>query len=392
MYRTHKIQLDPTNKQETQLMKAAGAARFAYNWALHRWGEQYREFKAGKRDAGPSWCSLNKELNAIKREQFPWMLEVTKCAPEVAIMNLGKAFNNFFAKRDRYPRFKKRGQHDAFKASVGLFSVKGDYIRLPRIGWVHTHEPSRFPNAKLVSVTVSRTADRWYAAITVEVESTANPAPEHIIGVDVGVNTYVTSDRVYYTVPRSYRKAERKLRRAQQGLSRKQKGSMNRRKAVTRVARIHAHTANIRQDWLHKLTTELANSANVVAIEDLNVKGMLGLRSLSKSINDAAFGEFRRQLEYKIQDRGSNLVVVDRFYPSSKICSACGTKAKSLPLSVRAWVCASCGAHHDRDLNAAINLARTAGGSSVAACGDTVRPSVLGAGVREAGTRQPTMA
>ncbi len=158
------------------------------------------------------------------------------------------------------------------------------------------------------------------------------------------------------------------------------------------MAKIHARTANIRQDWLHKMTTEIANSANVIAIEYLNVKGMTKLHNLSKSISDAAFGEFRRQIEYKTAERGSTLHITDRFYPSSKTCSVCGTKAKSLQLNQRAWVCESCGAEHDRDLNAAINLAQTAGGSSVAACGDNVRLTKMEADVIEAGTRQPVMA
>lgn len=273
MYKTHKIQLNPTNKQKTQFLQAVGTARFAYNWALQRWGEQYQAFKRGDRETKPSRFTLNKELNAIKREEFPWMMEVTKCAPGSAIINLGMAFQAFWGKHAKYPKFKKRGVHDAFKVSSGLFSVDEERLRLPKIGWVRMHELYRFPHSRPISVTVSRKADRWYASITAEVETESQSTPERIIGIDVGVNEYVTSDDVRYAVPRAYRAAERKLRRAQQALSRKQKGSMNRRKAIMRVAKIHARTANIRQDWLHKMTTELANSANVIAIEDLNVAG-----------------------------------------------------------------------------------------------------------------------
>jgi putative transposase len=235
-------------------------------------------------------------------------------------------------------------------------------------------EALRWPDAKLVSVTVSRTADRWFASILCEVSGTgrtaSSKAAKETLGIDVGVREYVCSDGKSYELPRAYRASEKRLRRAQQSLSRKQKGSKNRAKQRQKVAKIHARTASIRADWLHKLSSEVVANNAVIVIEDLNVKGMKKNRHLAKSLTDAAFGEFRRQIEYKSEEVGHAVVLADRFYPSSKLCSKCGAKTKHLPLSVRNWKCHVCGSEHDRDLNAAINLMRYAASSAVSACGE----------------------
>lgn len=371
--RAHKIRLDPTNKQATALARAAGCSRFAYNWALARWQEQYAAHVNDPSLPRPSRYSLRKQLNSIKRIEFPWMLESTKCAPQEAIIDPGLAFQRFFKGRNKYPSFKKRGVRDSFRLSSGQFSIVGKMLRVPDIGWIRMTEAVRF-DGRCTTVTLSRVAGQWFASVLCEVAEPHPQAPSgETLGIDVGVGEYVVGDGARYPVPRAYRAAERRLRRAQQALSRKQKGSVNRAKARIKVARLHQRTADVRQDWLHKLTTELADRADTVVIEDLNVSGMLKNRYLSKSVSDAAFGEFRRQMEYKITDRGTELVVADRWYPSSKLCSICGTKAKSLPLEIRSWECGGCGAQHDRDLNAAINLAaypaNTAASSAVAACG-----------------------
>lgn len=362
MIRAHRVRLEPNNRQRTMLARSAGVSRFAYNWALANWGQAYAastypELGESKK---PNQLSLRRELNSIKREQFPWMLEVTKCAPQEAIIDLGKAFDAFFKQRARYPTFKKRGQRDSFRVSAGTFTIKGDRLRLPVIGWVRMSEAVRWIDAQYLSVTVSRTADHWFASISCELAEpapTPQSIPHTVVGVDVGVNEYVTSTGDRYQVPRSYRRSQRQLRRAQQALARKQRGSANRAKHVTKVARIHERTANIRRDWLHQTTTAIAHSANVIVVEDLNVRGMTRNRHLSKSVLDAGFGEFRRQLTYKTQTLGTELVTADRWFPSSKLCSTCGTKTKSLQLSIREWTCETCNTVHDRDVNAAINLA-----------------------------------
>ena len=395
MMKAHKVALDLTNVQATHLARAAGTARFAYNWALARWQEQHEASKMDPQAAKPSQLSLRRELNAIKAESFPWMADVTKCAPQEAIINLGAAFTAFFAGRARYPRFKKRGIHDSFKVSSGFFEVSGNQIRIPRIGWLRMAETYRFSEATPISATISRNAERWYVSIVAKVETDTVPAPAGVLGIDLGVHEHVVSNGIRYRVPRAYRANERPLRRAQQAVSRKQKGSKNQAKARKKVARIYSRTANIRQDWLHKTTTAIANSASVLGIEDLNVKGMTRDRYLTKSVLDAGFAEFRRQLAYKTAERGSRLIVADRWYPSSKICAACGTKTKSLPLSIRTWTCTACTTTHDRDVNAAINLCNYAASSAVTACGElsattNTSSGVLASNLDEAGTRHQT--
>ena len=375
MYKVHKVRLEPNDKQATGLSRAAGVSRFAYNWGLDLWGKQYDEFKRGERDTKPSQLSIRRELNAIKREKFPWMLESTKCAPQEALINLGKAFDRFFKKQGKYPQFKKRGVRDSFRLSSGQFSVTYKNgvprLRVPRVGMIRLSEAPRF-DGELMSVTVSRTADRWFASLMFrmdDVDATPSSSTE-VAGIDLGVRELVVSNGDRLQVPRAYRRAERQLHRSQQSLSRKEKGSKNRQKAKAKVARLHYRTACVRSNWQHQVTSRLVNDYATLVIEDLNVAGMMKNRRLAKSISDVGFGELRRQLEYKAAQSGTEVVVADRWFPSSKMCNVCGTRTKSLPLSIRAWNCAGCGAHHDRDLNAAINLRNLAVSSTVPACGE----------------------
>lgn len=375
MYKVHKVRLDPNNVQATGLSRATGVARFAYNWGLEQWSKQYDEFKKGERDARPTQLSLRRELNSIKRDQFPWMLESTKCAPQEALINLGRAFDRFFKNQGCYPKFKKRGAHDSFKLSSGQFSVVTvdgtPRLRVPRVGEVRMSEIPRF-DGDPVSATVSQRAGMWFVPLMFRVED-VEPATRDdgtVVGVDFGVGELVRSDGVGYQVPREYRRRERKLRRAQQELSRRKKGSANRAKAVARVSRLHYRTACVRENWQHHVTADLISTFSTIVIEDLNVAGMKKNRSLAKSVSDVGFGEIRRQIEYKAAQSGVEVVIADRWFPSSKTCNLCGTRTKSLPLHIREWDCEHCGAHHDRDLNAAINLENLAVSSTVTACGE----------------------
>ena len=380
MQRCHKIALDPNNAQRTHLGRCAGTARFAYNWALERWQEHYEAHREDPTLPKPNQYSLRRELNATKREEFPWMLEVTKCAPQEAIIDLGRAFQNFFSGRAKHPTFKKKGVHDSFRVSSGFFSIEGKKIRLPHIGSIPMREHLRWPEAKIVSVTISRRANRWYASVVLEAEDfgrKASPgAAAKTMGVDVGVREYVCSDATRHVLPRAYRRKERNLRRAQQALARKKKGSANYRRQRGKVAKIHAQIANVRSDWLHKLTSGIASGNGVIVIEDLCVKGMVRNHHLAKSVADASFGEFRRQLDYKTEELGHVLLVADRFYPSSKLCSVCDAKTKHLTLDMRSWTCPVCDTLHDRDLNAALNLRRYAASSAVSACGEFLTAGV----------------
>ena len=375
MIRVHKIRLDPNDRQATQLAKSCGVARFAYNWALAEWTRQY---KAGEK---PNEAKLRKQLNAIKREQFPWMSEVSKTAPQQAIKNLGTAFNNAFSRLKKgekpgFPRFKRKGIRDRFRADNGpsharpdAVQVDGPRVRLPVIGWVRMAESVRFAGT-IRSATVSREADRWQVALAIETAEVLQPGTlQSAVGVDLGIKSLATlSNGEVYEGPKAHRAFLKRLQRLNRNLSRKQKGSANRAKAKTKLARLHLRIANIRKDALHKLTTRLATGFSVIGIEDLNVKGMGKNRCVARSVSDAGFFELRRQLDYKAAMTGAKVIVVDRWFPSSKTCSNCG-QIHDMPFSKRTLSC-DCGHVMDRDLNAAINLKNYAVSSTVSACGE----------------------
>lgn len=370
----HKIALNPNNKQRTYFSRAAGVARFSYNWALSEWKRQYDAHLADKQLPKPSETSLRRNLNAIKREQFPWMLAVTKNAPQMAIMQLGDAFKNFFAGRAAYPNFRKKGIHDRFSMTNDQFKLKDYHIHIPKLGWVRMCETPRF-TGKVMSATISRTANRWFVSVTMDVSDLSHlPKAENqgIVGVDLGVTNLATLSTGERPIdgPKAHKTLLKRLQRQSRQVSRKEKGSQNRKKAVMKLAKLHARIANIRQNALHQLTSNLTKRFHTIGIEDLNVKGMMSNRKLARSISDMGFFEFRRQLEYKALQRGSRVVVAERWFASSKLCSICHTKIEHLPLSMRVWTCTTCHTQHDRDLNAAINLAHYAVSSTVSACGE----------------------
>ena len=362
----HKIALDLNLEQQAYFRRACGTARFAFNWALDEWRKQYAN---GEK---PSAAKLKVLWNAVRREQFSWSLEVTKCAGAQAILNLGRAFENFFKKRAKFPRFKKRGHHDSFALWNDQFVVDGRNLRVPKLGWVRMREALRF-TGKILSAVASRTADRWFISISVETKDVLHPSENQAgeVGVDLGVKSLaVLSTGEVVEGPKASRMLAGKLQQLNRSLARKVKFSANWKKAKTKLARIHARIANIRGDTLHKLTTRLARDFKAVGIEDLNVRGMVKNHCLARAVSDQAFFEFRRQLAYKCEMTGVDLVVHDRWFASSKTCSVCGLVIDKLPLSVREWTC-ECGAVHDRDFNAAKNLKPTRVGLTRSnACGE----------------------
>lgn len=367
----HRVRLDPNNHQRTYLARAAGTARFAYNWALAEWGRQYAAWKKNSALKIPNEAALRRQLNAIKRNEFPWMLEVTKCAPQLAIMQLGRAFKNYFAGRARYPRFRRKGVDDRFSLSNDSIQVNDRHLRIPRLGWVRMCEALRF-TGHIMSVAILRIADHWYASITVEMrESPQLPADNQgVVGIDLGISHLATlSNGESIEGPKALGRLLGKVRRLSRHLARKMKGSVNRTKTRINLARLHERVANIRSDSLHKLTTMLTRRFHTIGIENLNVRGMLQNRKLARAVFDMGFYEFRRLLEYKAARRGGQVVIVDRWYPSSKTCSQCGYLLDVLPLAQRGWTCPSCGITHDRDVNAAVNLKNMAVSSTVTACG-----------------------
>ena len=362
-HRAHKIELIVDERQATYFKKACGCARFAYNWALAQWKADYAAYKANPMLEKPSQFSIRKKLNAIKRQAFPWMLEVTKCAPQLAIIQLGKSFANFWRNPEhfKYPKFKKKFVDDSFTISNDHFKVEGSRISIPKLGWVSMRESLRFENAKLLSATVSRHGKRWYVSLSCELENLNHlKAAENqgTVGVDLGIKSLaVLSNHKHVEAPKPYITMMKKLKREQRKLARCQLGSHNREKQRLKVAEVHRRIFNIRQNSLHQLTHYLTSHFSRIVIEDLNVRGMLKNHHLSQRIADIGFYEFRRQLQYKCQQRGCELIVVDRFYPSSKTCGYCGCKNESLTLSDRHWQCPHCQKLiADRDFNAAINL------------------------------------
>lgn len=371
MLMAHRIALDLNHKQATYFAKACGVARFAYNWALQEWQKQYEEHKKDSTRQKPSETALRRLLNSIKHEQFPWMLEVTKNAPQMAIIQLGQAFKNFFSGKAKYPKFRKKGHHDRFTLTNDQFDVDEYQIRIPNLGWVRMCESLRF-SGKILSATISRTADRWFVSIAVE--TTQEPPQltkkENAVGIDLGISAMATMSTGEKVIgPKPHKTLLTRLKRLAKEVSRKTKGSKNRAKAKTKLARLHARISNIRLDSIHKFTSGMVRRFNTICIEDLNVQKMIKNRRLSRHIADMGFHELCRQLEYKAARHGVILVKAGRYFPSSKTCSQCGHVLEELPLSVRKWTCSVCKVVHDRDLNAARNLAVHAVSSTVKVCG-----------------------
>ena len=375
--RAYRTELDLTNKQRTACLQHAGAARVAYNFGLRRKIESYEA--TGK---SPSAIDLHRELNALKRVPkadggFPWMYEVSKCAPQEALRNLDKAFEAFFrrcksgAARKGFPRFKSRKREIRTFSLTGSFKVTSRMIRLPRIGDLRLKERGYFPtDARVIAATISEQAGRWFVAIRTDEPEPVRPTGTEVLGVDAGIKSLaVLSDGTVFENPRALRKAERRLRHLQRAVSRKVKGSANRRKAVARLARQHYRVSCVRNDSLHKATSAIAKRAMLLGVESLNVAGMLRNHCLAKALSDAALAEFLKLVQYKMKWHGGQVVEADRFFPSSKTCSDCGHVLDSLSLSVREWDCPECHAHHDRDENAGKNLRNMAASSAATACG-----------------------
>jgi putative transposase len=350
---THKIRLRPNREQESYFLKACGTSRFVWNWALEAWEQSCR------RGEKPNALELKRQFNAIKAEAYPWTYEVSKYASQQPFIHLQSAFQRFFRKQSKYPRFKRKGVHDAFYVGGDHVQVKGKRIRIPKLGWVRMRESLRF-SGKLHSATVCRVADHWYVSLSVELSEPPIPCEsQEGIGVDLGINRLATlSNGEMFEGPKPLKGALKKLRRLSRRLSRKKRDSKNRDKARIKLARLHHRIRNIRQDALHKLTSYVTWNFHVIAIEDLNVKGMMRNRRLARAILDMGFYELRRQLVYKSKLRRCHVVAVDPWFPSSKVCSRCGVIKAELSLGERTFQCGACGRVIDRDLNAANNVAR----------------------------------
>ncbi len=350
---SHKIEIKPNKAQAQYLTCACGVARFTYNWALNH---RIKAHKAGEK---LTRGLLKAEFNQIKYTEFPFVTDVTKCASEQALANLDAAYQRFFKKQARFPKFKKKGARDSFYIANDQLKIEPTGVRIPKLGWVKTTEALRL-KGKILSAIVSRRAHKWFISIAVELaEDQVLKACENqaAIGVDLGIKTLATlSTGETIEGPKPLKKNLKKLRRADKRLSRRVKGSKNREKARKHLARIHYHVACIRKDSIDKLTTYLCENFKIICIEDLATSNMLKNHKLARAIADMGWGEFKRQLVYKSELYSNELRIIGRFVPTSKTCCCCGNIKEDLKLYDRVYECGCCGLVLDRDLNAAINI------------------------------------
>ena len=379
MHLTHKIALCPTLEQADYFKCAAGTARFVWNWALAEWNRQH------EKGEHPNAMRLKKQFNAIKYQLFPWLKDVHRDAHAQPFGYLGKAWNRYFADVKKgiaahKPRFKKKGYcRDSCYVANDKLSINDKTVVLPKIGSVDMREELRF-DGKIVGATISRTANRWYIAVQIDVvdeQYTRQRSGEGVEGIDLGLKAAVTlSTGECIEAPKPLKSGLRRLKIRSRRVSRKivaakavrkdefSKGSTylseNYKKSSERRAKLHARISNIRADFTHKLTTRLCSENQTVVMEDLQVKAMLANDKLARALSDVGFGEIRRQMEYKAERYHTNLIIANRWYASSRQCSCCDWKNEKLTLKDREWTCPSCGTHHDRDINAALNLKQLA--------------------------------
>jgi putative transposase len=356
-----KYRIYPTKVQAELLEKQFGCARFVYNRFLAVRKEYYLAHKDDPEKKGLNYYDTAEQLKEMKKQpEYTWLKEAHSQVLQQSILNLDRAFQNFFAKRAKYPKFKRKHAVQSIRFPQYFF-VLDRQISIPKIGKVKAkiHRPLE---GKPKSLTLTKTkAGRYFAAIQVEVEVPEPQPKAGAVGIDLGLKSFlVTSDGQEIAPPKHLLKAQKRLAGLQCRWSRCKKGSHGREKARLALARQHEKVANQRSDFLHKISHPLTQTYGWIGLEDLNVRGMVKNHRLARAIFDAGWGELKRQLTYKAAWNGGSVIEVDRFFPSSKRCSACQHSLPDLPLSVREWDCPTCGVHHDRDHNAAINILQEA--------------------------------
>ncbi|MFS2291835.1 MAG: transposase [Actinomadura sp.] len=376
------FRLYPTPGQCAALARAFGCSRVVFNDGLRARQDAHA---AGLPYISDGELSKRVITEAKKTPQRAWLGEVSAVVLQQALADLNTAYRNFFASlsgkrkgpKAAPPRFRSRKdnrQAIRFTRNARFQVTAGGKLRLPKIGDVKVRWSRRLPSEPSSVTVIKDAAGRYFASFVVEAAGEPLPQTAGEIGIDLGLTHFaVLSDGRKIGNRRFLRRAERRLRKAQQALSRKAKGSNNRAKAVVKVARAHARVADARRDFAHQLSTRIVRENQAVMVEDLAVKGLARTR-LAKSVHDAGWGQFTQMLTYKAARHGRTLVKVDRWFPSSKLCSACGAVAESMPLNVRSWAC-PCGAVHDRDVNAAKNILAAGRAERLNACGGTVRPA-----------------
>lgn len=386
--RAYKTEIKPSNKQRTLLEKSAGAARYAYNLGL---AERINLYNTEKKSL--TAIDQHKLLCARKKEEFPWMYEVSKCAPQLALVDLDKAFKNFFRGLKKgikvgFPKFKsKHKSPPSFHLDMNSFYVTGKTIKLAKIGAVRLKEKNYIPtkSVKYNSLTVSKVAGKWFVSVQVELEFPDTVSqPKFVLGIDVGlINLATCSNGQIFKNNNYLRKSMKRLAHAQKNLARKKydrktkRSSNNRCKSKLKVQKIYSKISNQRKDAINKMTSILAKTKpRYIALENLNISGMIKNHNLAGAIGDASFAEIKRQLIYKTAWYGGEIIEVNQFYPSSKLCRICGNIKGDLTLEDRVYIC-ECGHVEDRDLNASINIENhvmsTLSSRGIKACGESVR-------------------
>lgn len=362
-YKAYKFRLYPDSAQAELINRTIGCARLVYNLLLNDRKEHYDKHKE----------MLKREVTYYKKqERYSFLNKVDSLALANAKMHLEAAYKNFFNKKTGFPKFKCKGKNDTYttnrlvsKSGSSNIELRDGYIKLPKLKWVKVHCHREIPVSETInSCTISRKAGKYYISILVEYEKdeiapiTVSEIPDDkIIGLDYSVPSfYVDSDGNKPDFHKNYRKAEKRLKRLQKQLSHKKKGSKNRHKVKLRLQKVHQKVANQRLDFCYKEAKKLADLYDVVCMEDINLRNMSKSLKLGKSVMDCGFGMFRAFLKDKMDRKGGYVICIDKWYPSSKLCHACGYKNKELTLSDREWTCPACGTFHDRDTNAAINI------------------------------------
>ena len=367
-----KYRFYPTPEQETLLRRTLGCTRLVYNRALAARTEAWYE-----RQERVGYTQTSTLLTDWKKQDDLDFLNEVSCVPlQQGLRHLQTAFSNFFAGRAQYPNFKKKRNGGSAEFTKSAFKWRDGKLFLAKsleplsIRWSRAIPEGVEPSTVTVKLSPS---GRWTVSLLVDTLIEPLSESPNVVGVDLGITSLIalsTGEKV--ANPKGFKAKRAKLRKVQKALSRKQKGSNNRYKARLKVAKVHAEISDARQDFLHKLTTRLVRENQTIAVEDLAVKNMVKNPKLALAISDASWGEFARQLEYKCDWYGRTFVKIDRWFPSSKRCSDCGHIVEKLPLNIREWDCPKCGAHHDRDVNAALNI--KAAGLAVLVCGAGVRP------------------
>ncbi|MNS14891.1 putative transposase [compost metagenome] len=369
--KTFRYRLEPNAEQRQMFARFAGCCRFVFNQGLAARITSFRT--AGKSLLYSDQCRMLTKLK--KSEETAWLGKVHSQILQQALRDLDAAYQHFFRRvaageAPGFPKFKKKGQRDAFRYPQGI-KLEGGRVYLPKIGWVK-YRDSRPLEGKILQATIKRQGEHWFISLACQVEmpdaTFAGIIEERAVGIDVGLKNFaVLSDGTQVANPRFLNKALAKLRQSQRRLARKTKRSNNWRKQVARVAKLHIKVANSRRDFAHKVSTTIVKNHDVIAVEDLNIQGMVKNRHLARAISDVGWGMFLDMLKYKAEWAGKHFVQIGRFEATSKTCSVCG-ETKPMPLSVRTYACSNCGVVIDRDWNASLNI-RAAGLVVLNACG-----------------------